>query len=250
MKLHTIKHTNDSKLWCGPAAIAAVTGYDTRTIHRAFHALCNQERVKGVYSRDLVAVLQALGCKVSRTQYLPLGVEKMTFAAWLRKYRDTFANNPVVVTVGHHFVTVLGRKMVDNHTPKISPVFLRNAPHRRKRVNYWHIIESTSEPVTWHAPAAPSYPPGYWAEVKQRAALLKLAATNGIAIDPHIHPNEWFVYPPDGYEDEKDPHYGDHLACGAEERSDRITTYLKLIGVPLPGEQIQDAGLVPQEVAA
>lgn len=239
MKLHPIRHTNASNLWCGPAAISAVTGYDTRSVHQCIRELNGLKQVTGLNNRDLVIVLQALGCKV-RAYRLP---SRVTLAYWLKTNAEVFSRNPVIVNLTGHYVTVMGRKFIDNHTD--GPVFLKAAPHRRARVKGYFIIESTDETVTWTAPAAVSYPPGYWAGVKQRATLLNLATTHGISIDDHIYSNEWFVYPPNGFEDEKDPHYGDHLACGAEERSDRIKTYLGLLGVPLPGT----APAQPMEVA-
>jgi hypothetical protein len=54
----------------------------------------------------------------------------ITLAHWLRKRKNRRELNVVELT--NHWVVVEGHKFCDNHT--MEPVFIRKAPHRRKRV--------------------------------------------------------------------------------------------------------------------
>lgn len=62
-----------------------------------------------------------------------------TLAAWMRQKRDPAAF--YIIEVSHHWVLVRGRKFIDTAT-KGEWVFLRSAPHRRKRViNVWSVTK-------------------------------------------------------------------------------------------------------------
>ena len=140
--LYAINHTNKSSLWCGPAAIAAVTGYDTATIHRVARSVCNRRRLAGMYLSELAATLQALGAKNTLHR---LSGKLPTLAQWLKAHTQTLRNKTVVLVVGNHYVTVSGRYFIDNHT--VDAVPLRDAPRRRARVRAVVLVESVGKPI-------------------------------------------------------------------------------------------------------
>lgn len=237
LKLHSVKHDNKSKQWCGPSAISAVTGRSTSDIHQCIRDVAKKKCVMGLFVWDMKKTLTALGVSFRHQYHAKLpGQTRDTFAKWLRENRSLYANNPVILVVGNHYVTVMGRKFVDSFEPV--PVPLKQAPWRRARVHEYLVIEGVSEP-TW-APVAK--PKKDWAAIKARAGLLAKAAAVGINVEQHIGQNEWFVYPPPILDsEEKDPYYGDHLTIGAEERADRIQKYLTLLNetlanLPVPAQ--------------
>lgn len=222
MKLHAIKHNNKSQLWCGPAVISAVTGLDTRTVFQCIRDTTGMPKVMGTNHTNVTQTLRALG--VNATVYYTRG-SAFTLARWLRLNRSMFAHQPVIVGLTHHWVAVQGRRFVDSHEP--SPVPLKKAPWRRARVKSYILLSPAPDGPKWFAPAPVKVD---WKAAKSRSGLLRRAEQLGIGIENHIHPNEWFVYPPAGFEAEGvDPFYGDHLACGADERAERIEGYVKLV---------------------
>jgi len=186
----------------------------------------------GLRESHLCQTLSALGVTYSRSGNI--SGKRPTLAAWLRNNRSLYANNPVILIVGHHYVTVMGKKLVDNHCPGVAPVFLKAAPHRRKHVKSFTIIQSVAVESPWKdipVPVVPR-PPGYWAEVKKRGALLRLAGLHGIDIEDY-NPGEWWVYPPeDKIPSEIDPFEAEgHLAYDAWDRARRIEKYLTMLNV-------------------
>lgn len=69
--------------------------------------------------------------------YTPVKRVGPTLAEWMRSKRDPDAF--YIVNVTNHYVLVRGRKFIDNHSKEW--VFLRSAPHRRKRVA--HVFKVT-----------------------------------------------------------------------------------------------------------
>lgn len=70
-------------------------------------------------------------------QYTPVKQVGPTLAEWMRAKRDPNAH--YILEVTNHWVLVKGRKFVDTFT-KGEWVFLRSAPHRRKRVRgIWRV---------------------------------------------------------------------------------------------------------------
>lgn len=70
-------------------------------------------------------------------EYTPVKQVGPTLAEWMRAKRDPNAH--YILEVTNHWVLVKGRKFVDTFT-KGEWVFLRSAPHRRKRVRgVWRV---------------------------------------------------------------------------------------------------------------
>lgn len=67
--LHPIVHDNRSHLWCGPAAIALVTGHPTSVIHRLAHEWRHyagkRKAVQGMGDPELEFIMHRLGFEMA-----------------------------------------------------------------------------------------------------------------------------------------------------------------------------------------
>ncbi len=132
MKLHTVSSKRTNRIYCGPAAISAVSGRSIECAESWINYYRNarlDKVVVGSYSTELIAALHELGYRSKRTEVYD-SKNSPTLAAWLRKRSNR--NAMVIVVLTSHFVVVKGNKFVDNFT--MNPVFIRKAPHRRSRV--------------------------------------------------------------------------------------------------------------------
>lgn len=140
--------TNNRRFYCGPFAICAITGAE----HDEVRAKINAERqrrpntpVTGTFPGELRSVLRTYGYLLDqewdfRSAYdrSDFGGKAPTFAAWLRQRKGDSLKTLYFVQLNGHYVVVKGRKMIDNHTK--TPVFIRQAPHRRRRVvQVWEV---------------------------------------------------------------------------------------------------------------
>jgi hypothetical protein len=139
--------------YCGPLVIAAITGKSTAEAAASLRRITGRESaVKKVRHDELIATLSALGF-VMRRMTIPRRVADVpmfgrkvrkwigpTLTEWLRTGRDRqHENSPYIVHVSHHYLLVKGRKMIDTFTDG-EWTWLREAPHRRKRVlSAWRI---------------------------------------------------------------------------------------------------------------
>jgi hypothetical protein len=150
MKLHKIKHDLKSTLWCGPAALSAVTGEPTSRIHGIIKGLRgNDKPIIGVRNSELVKAARILGFELepifdafAEWRAMPacgLPLIYPTLAKFVRVNRDAL-KDPVIINVTGHYVTVHRRTFVDNN---VNPegVRLKTAPHRRCRVKRaWRVV--------------------------------------------------------------------------------------------------------------
>lgn len=121
------------QVFCGPFAASAVTGKCVEDIEERINEHRKKDagsKITTTYNHDLVYALKKLGYRV---EYEREHYEKYpcpTLARWMRERDDLEASYLVLVT--GHWVAVKGRKFVDTFTGL--PVFLKAAPHRRKRI--------------------------------------------------------------------------------------------------------------------
>jgi len=105
MKLHEIKGRNR---YCGPAAIAALTGCTTDEAAVVIRSVSRQESVKGVHTHHLMQALALFGVRYShRETYCP--ASRLTLAQWLKK-TDRPRGKVFLVVAGNHFQIVTGRQ--------------------------------------------------------------------------------------------------------------------------------------------
>lgn len=133
IKLKPIKRkTGDANIYCGPAALCAVTGKpyeEVRTMINNIRDRASNTAVKGMWPTELRRCLRRLG--FYGVWWKP-ETERPTLAKFLRDRPKDMINQTLIIELTGHYVTVKGRKFIDNHT-KV-PVFIRQAPFRRKRV--------------------------------------------------------------------------------------------------------------------
>ena len=141
MKLQRNKGDNT---YCGPAALALITGQPVSNATSAIRFITGQSAVRGVTQRDLLRSISMFG-------KLPVVVPKNyvrdtnpTLAYVLRSagLRDRRPDTVFLITLTGHFIVLKGRKIYDNHNPE--GVFLRKYQHRRKRVKAVFQIQELS----------------------------------------------------------------------------------------------------------
>ena len=141
--LHPVKHDLKSTLWCGPAALSAISGRPTSEIHGILKQVRNSDRpIKGIYNRELKAAAERLGYRLEPVfQWCagaPASWKRPTLAKFVRENRQELGL-PVVVQVTGHYVVVHKQTFMDNFCPE--GVRLKRAPHRRCRVkNAWRAV--------------------------------------------------------------------------------------------------------------
>ena len=164
MKLKPVTTLNGERTFCGPSIISSITGFPVALIVRVIkdqrikrgvghtdrrinitddngwivdEKWIDVERpVKGTHPHEVNQCLQHYGYRLvsganSVIHYDKNNPQKSpTLAKWLKQRRDR--NEMNLIDAGCHWVLVKGVKFVDSFTQ--APVFIRKAPHRRKRV--------------------------------------------------------------------------------------------------------------------
>jgi hypothetical protein len=237
MRLHDV--TPGKNRFCGPAAVSAITGRPVDEVVRVFHAKTPRTRVMGTYFGDVSAVLSEYGLS-ARPHAIYDYASKPTLAKWLRLAKaDRTAGRVFLLSAGHHWVVVSGRRIVCGYTLKV--VSVREYPKRRMRVSrVWEVVENGN-------PRLRSMPECAKALVEERKARARASArkssrlakaraqakAHGIEIEREE--DHWLVWPPAGFSEHDgdgkpdDPYEGDHLAWDAAEVEERVATYDRLI---------------------
>lgn len=209
--LYEIHHDNKSKLWCGPAAIAAVTGHPTSVIT----ALLREIRggpVKGIHNYQLIDAMRRLGY-APKQQVSVSG--RCSLAEFARQQGALFATTPMIVQVTGHYVVLAGRRMVDSHTRR--PVWISDAPHRRKAVNVAWTFVKAGEPKL----AAPVVRDRTGSNALAKAR--RLAAKHGIEIEREDRDAFWVTCPALEHDD---PLEGSHFATDGTEVLQNVEAYV------------------------
>jgi hypothetical protein len=146
MKLHAINHDLKTTLWCGLAAMATITGKPTSECRDMVSAIRRKQpwtepgtriAIKGIHTTELRLALEKSGFNTTTVFHRPFMVSPVgnlpTLARYLRERQKPEMSELLLITCGNHFVVVKGRKLIDNYTKE--PVWIRQAPHRRKRVS-------------------------------------------------------------------------------------------------------------------
>lgn len=141
--LHAVKHDlRGTRLWCGPAAISAVTGLPTSVIRDAVQLIRQDRRpVQGMNRHLLIKTLAHLGFGAEHfwADYWFPDRRKPTLVQFQEHFRDHLDRMPVIVNITGHFVTLQGDLFVDAWTKK--PVPFARAPFRRRKVTgAWRIF--------------------------------------------------------------------------------------------------------------
>ncbi len=226
--IRPVVHNKSGVLWCGPAALSAITGFGTAEIHRVLEAVTHRKSIKAVGTWEFHETARRLGCEIAPVLELrgnPDFFDKKTrptLVQFAREHREILKHHAIVVALTSHYVVLSGRRFVDSHEP--TPIHFLKAPHRRARVESAWIITPGVRPA--QIPPAPE-------PVKRDYSLAKakrIAAAWGITVELH-NPGEHWVYPPDDsrLHGRRDPYYDEHLGYDDADVLKRVETYAKLL---------------------
>lgn len=188
MKLNRNKSSNK---FCGPTALALLTGRHVDDTAHALRIASGKRAVKGATNTQMLKALDLMGYKASpivlgttiiRTTSKP---KSPTFAQVLRtQLRGADKNTRFLVSLTGHFVCVQGRKLFDNRHP--DGIYLGQCPYRRCRAKaIWAVERIGTEASPWTPPAAPmSY------------AMFQRKVSN---LDPRLSVERDIVDAPTGY---------------------------------------------------
>lgn len=133
--LHEIKNPpKRTKMWCGPSALAIITGEDYETCRATLSKITNRP-VMGVHNCDMRSALNRFGYGMDARWFKP----DSTLAQWLK---DRNSKSLFLVVLSNHYIVVQGRKACDNHTK--TPVFTGDMRLRRARIQ--NVFEITEKP--------------------------------------------------------------------------------------------------------
>ncbi len=125
------------RAWCGPAAIAILTGVPLSRIEKMLkrgRKGWGSKPIKGTYAHEVVKVLKRLGCKVE-----PASVYESTITRFTDDVRH--AGTYLVNVTGHFMVSCAGL-IADNSNPEGGPA--ETYPRGSRRVQRaWKVIAPT-----------------------------------------------------------------------------------------------------------
>lgn len=167
--LHFVENDTERKAYCGPTAIAAVSGQPISRVLDACRTVRNGNNwadeckdvppVRGISRWVLERALRLLGY----AGYWVEDAERPTLAAWLNNRTSVQHQHPCIVNVTRHFVAVAGYQFVDTFT-KGQVVEIDEAPHRRKRVERVFVVTRRVPP----GPVTTKSPSRIAAEIRKR----------------------------------------------------------------------------------
>ena len=137
MKLNTLRADGwTSTKWCGPTALALITGRTLKFCHNKLARTEGKEPryLKGVSSRSMRVALQEMGYQTERISFVR---QRMTLRKYIEEVQTTehFRGVMLVIVTGHYVVISKGM-VVDNH--RTVPVPVREHPFWRNHIkNAW-----------------------------------------------------------------------------------------------------------------
>ena len=141
MKLHPIISTHDTtKNWCGPAALAAITGVGTGAAREVCKQAIKEElgrthrRLQGIYTDELLKAVELYSIKWERKYTIPF--EKApSLATALHQFKPAEGNLLLIFIRSEkhrgHVIVTDGQKIVDNYYP--NGVTFWNCTHMESR---------------------------------------------------------------------------------------------------------------------
>lgn len=131
MPLHPVINDTPRRVYCGPAAIAAISGRKVSAVKQAIYATRGRYAIRGMTTIQLINALGHLGHPPGRIldwSHKP-AKQRQTLAQYISQ-RDHDGRELIVLTT--HCCVIEGAWYVDNATP--TPAGLHRAPNRRGRV--------------------------------------------------------------------------------------------------------------------
>jgi|TARA_R110000824_G_scaffold8987_4_gene40623 hypothetical protein len=137
MNLNTLRADGwTSTKWCGPTALALITGRTLKFCHNRLARIGRKEPryLKGVPNSSMLVALRKMGYQPER---IPLVRQSLTLRKYIEEVQTTeHFRGVMLVNVTRHYVVIRKGMVVDNH--RTVPVPVREHPMWRKRIdNAW-----------------------------------------------------------------------------------------------------------------
>lgn len=151
--LKDVIHDVRTSAFCGPTAVAAITGQPISAVRDAYRFVRFEHRwigfprrppIMGTTSEELASVLRLFGFD-GHWEY---HTDKPTLAAYLKARQGYCRTHPTAVFFGRHVVAIKGWEFCDTFTDG-QVVEADDAPHRRKRVRAVFVITEQIAPKTF-----------------------------------------------------------------------------------------------------
>jgi hypothetical protein len=220
--IHALVHDNKSRLWCGPAAIALITGQPTSVIHRMIlegrRGRCTRDSraVTGTTHAEVYQVLRELGYKDQRVAPIA-GVFP---AAHLVECIAFETHLPVLAATADHWFIVFRGQYFDNRHPEGVEMPEEMRGQLVDTVMAWRQVAAPKLP-------APKPPPASRHPDMRKA--LRLAKEYSIEVEREGDIDAWYVHCPAEVDEVDDIFEGDHYAHSPTEVLDKVTRYIELV---------------------
>lgn len=137
MKINTLSKAGwgTKKIWCGPAALALITGRRLAYCHNKLARIKGIEPryLKGVYNWQMEKALDQMGYELR-----PL-LERGTLASYIDNRQNTADMKSVIlINVTSHYVVAHMAQIADNWRPE--PVPAKDHPSARKYINRGWVV--------------------------------------------------------------------------------------------------------------
>lgn len=221
--LHPIVHDNKSKLWCGPAVIAIVTGASTNLIHRLAHerraTRSERKPVQGMSSAELCYIMERLGYRMVDAG-LPGGDRVTVLQLWTGNVFER--DLPVIAATADHWFLIHRGRYHDNVIPE--------GTGEVTRVSMGELVE---EFMTWRLERTPTNLPGPKPRPPSQHPSMRLARSIAsefrIDIERQADIGAWYVHCPEEVDEVDDIHEGDHYCHSVDEVLARVRSYRDLV---------------------
>jgi hypothetical protein len=138
--MHTVKHDLRGKLWCGPAALSAITGRGTREVRDALWTFYgDREPVRGVPRTAMLRVLEAMGYGFRALWEWNPDYRNPTLRQFEKHFRPVLGELPVLCGVTRHWTVLQEGLFVDSWTKK--PLPFAQAPAEIRRRHVWYAYQ-------------------------------------------------------------------------------------------------------------
>jgi hypothetical protein len=197
LKLNAVNHgtkKSDKNRYCGPSAISAVTGLTTGESARLIRKVSGRSSIKGTHASELIGAFAQCNIEVSSAK---LAFGQQTLGQWLKVSSSSRGDDVYLISAGHHWQLVQGRRFVCGITREV--VSQRDRRVKRKaRVKAVYLLKAKGrlvKPAVVEKPKAKvdsSY-------LEFRKYCKEQGLTYKLAYDDYIEFSDGFEF----------PHYGD-----------------------------------------
>lgn len=123
LRIKAVNHgskSTDKNRYCGPSAISAVTGMTTGEAARLLRKVSGRSCIKGTWSYEMVRAFAQ--CNITMTSQHNFNHKaRMTLGQWLKHTSSVRGSNVFLVSAGHHWQLIQGRRYVCGLTGEIVP---------------------------------------------------------------------------------------------------------------------------------